>query len=121
MNKQAIFGIFTQARKVVGFTNEEFKQLVLRYPEYIMQGKGQFLTKKYLMILKNTYMTKFYLKEMILRHPDILLGSVNSLQEKLKFLKYDMNQSLKQEEIFPICLKLNFNSVIRPRCQIAYK
>jgi hypothetical protein len=57
------------------------------------------------------------MRHLFLRHPEIFLSSVSSLQAKVK-LRYSLNLNFKKERAFPLFLSMNFNQTIRPRLEL---
>jgi hypothetical protein len=59
-----------------------------------------------------------YLRQLVKRHPDLFLHSLQSMQAKVKFLKENLNRKPEKEDAFPLLLHFNYSQVIKPRCQV---
>lgn len=76
-------------------------------------GRYALLAKKFVLLKKNCTHTDMYMKHLMIRHPDIFMGSVTSFQNKMK-LKYEFKLRFKDEQAFPLFFKMNYYEDIRP-------
>lgn len=102
-------------RDTIGVKGKDFKNIIVAYPEMILQHRRHILLEKFMVITKNTSTSRYYLKDMFIRHPELFLKSYASFKAKLKFLLVEMGRNLKAEPCFPLILKFNLNAHIKPR------
>jgi hypothetical protein len=57
------------------------------------------------------------LRQIILRHPEIILKSWASYEAKINYYSRTLNRPIRNEELFPLFLAFNYNAVIRPRIE----
>lgn len=97
------------------------KEIVLLYPEMLLQQRKHMLKEKIMMIRRNSNISNHYFRDLFYRHPELFLKSYSSFRSKIRFLIVDMGRNLKREEAFPLLLKYNFHQHIRPRCELAFE
>ena len=111
--KSALPGIYLQFQQLCGFNDEDVTWLLKHQPEFLLMGRYALLAKKFILLKRNSEHTDMYMKHLMIRHPDIFMGSVNSFQNKIK-LKYELKLRFKDEQAFPLFFKMNYYEEIRP-------
>jgi hypothetical protein len=106
---------------LIRLTGNEFKNLIVQYPEYILQNRRHILIEKCSIVVKNSNSTQYYLKNLFLRHPTLFLKSLSSFKAKTRFLIVEMGRNLKYETTFPLLLKFNYGQHIKPRCELVFE
>ncbi len=114
IQKTGLSGIFSTMKNVVGIDENDFADIVRHIPEMALLGRHAMFIKKLLLIKRHSTLSDFYLKHLVMRHPDIFLGSIASIQAKMR-LRFELNIKFKNERAFPLFLKLNYWETIRPR------
>jgi hypothetical protein len=114
IQKSALSGLFSTMKSVVGISYEDFADIVRHIPEIVLLGRHAMFIKKLLLIKRHSAFSSFYVKQLVTRHPDLFLGSIASMQAKMK-LRFELNLKFKNERAFPLFMKLNYWETIRPR------
>lgn len=99
----------------------DFKTIIMKYPDFMYQHRKHILVKKIAMIMKNSNKSVYYMRDLFMRHPELFTRSFASFIAKERFLKVYMGKNLKEEMSFPLLMKMNLNSHIKPRCELVYK
>lgn len=58
------------------------------------------------------------MRNLIKRHPDLLLKSYASMEAKINYIKRNLNKQCHKERIFPLLLHFNYSTHIWPRCEL---
>lgn len=82
-----------------------------------MQYKRELIIKKcdFIQQCSPDKVDERYLRQLIKRHPDLFLHSLQSMQAKVKFLRESLNRKPEKENAFPLLLHFNYSQVIKPR------
>ena len=120
VQRNTIRTVFNYACGIFQVTQDEFKQVVLAYPEYLLQNRRHILLDKSSIVLKNSNCSQYYIRRLFLRHPTLFLKSLASFKVKTRFLIVEMGRNLKYEKMFPLLLKFNYGDHIKPRCELVY-
>lgn len=107
IQRTGLSGIFSTMKNVVGIDEQDFADIVRHIPEMALLGRHAMFIKKLLLIKRHSNHDDFYLKHLVMRHPDIFLGSIASIQAKMR-LRFELNIKFKNERAFPLFLKLNY-------------
>uniref|UniRef100_A0A7S3CN79 Uncharacterized protein n=1 Tax=Strombidium rassoulzadegani TaxID=1082188 RepID=A0A7S3CN79_9SPIT len=110
-------GVFDTLRQY-GVTAKEAVGIFDMLPQFTIQNRSGALLKKIRLIQSESGRDDYYMKQLIKRHPDIIMKSVASLEAKINYIQRELNRPLKQEQAFPLILIYNYNEVMRPRCDI---
>jgi hypothetical protein len=95
------------------------RTILKTYPEFILQNRRDLLAKKVNLILKNSpNRTECYIRNLIKRHPDLLMKSYASMEAKINYVKRNLNRQLHKERCFPLMLHLSYTEHIWPRCEL---
>ena len=100
--------MFYIVKKALNVKATDFKDIVVQYPEFLLQQRKHILKEKIVLIRKHTKVSDHYFKDLFLRHPELFLKSYASLRAKVRFLKNDC----------VLLCKFNYGQHIRPRCDI---
>ena len=79
IQKTGLSGIFSTMNAVLGIDEQDFADIVRHIPEMAMLGRHAMFIKKLLLIKKHSTFSNFYLKHLLMRHPDLFLGSIASI------------------------------------------
>lgn len=94
-------------------------EILETYPEFVMQNRRNLLVKKFNIIDENSpARTNVYKRNLIRRHPDLLMTSLASMEAKVNYIKRNLNRQLHKERIFPLMLHFNYSTHIWPRCEL---
>lgn len=86
-------GFFDYMKRQHNIKAEKVIVLLKQYPEFIMQNRKDLLAKKIDLINKNSpHRTDCYIKNIIKRHPDMLLKSYASMEAKINYIKRNLNR-----------------------------
>lgn len=89
------------------------------YPEFVLQNRRDLLSKKMNLVVKNSpARTDCYLRNLIKRHPDVIMKSYASMEAKINYVKRNLNRQLHRERCFPLMLHLSYTGHIWPRCEL---
>jgi len=50
-----------------------------------------------------------YTRQLLKRHPDLFLNSLQSMEAKVKFLRENLNRKPEKESSFPLLLHFNYS------------
>eukprot|EP00344_Euplotes_crassus_P000969 CAMPEP_0197005804 /NCGR_PEP_ID=MMETSP1380-20130617/31376_1 /TAXON_ID=5936 /ORGANISM="Euplotes crassus, Strain CT5" /LENGTH=359 /DNA_ID=CAMNT_0042425077 /DNA_START=38 /DNA_END=1114 /DNA_ORIENTATION=+ len=120
LKKGNIRALFETPKVLLGVKASDMKEIILRYPEFILQGRKNIIVEKIKIVMKNSNSPKLYLRDLFLRHPKLFLKSYASFKAKESFFIIELGRGLKTERSWPLMLKMNYNAHIRPRCALAY-
>lgn len=76
--KSALPGIYLQFKQLCSFNDDDVSWLIKHQPEFLLMGRYALLAKKFVLLKKNCTHTEMYMKHLMIRHPDIFMGSVVS-------------------------------------------
>lgn len=116
-SRGTIEGIFIELMNVHKLTNQEVREILWHYPEFIFQKKEDLLPKKVELIKQYSKKDDSYITNLIKRHPAIFLKSLASYEAKINYYARTLNKPLRNEDLFPMFLHFNYNGVIRPRIE----
>lgn len=89
------------------------------YPEFVMQNRKDLLVRKEKLMKKHSpHRTDTYWRNLVKRHPDLIMRSFASFEAKVNYITRNLNKQLHRERCFPMMLHLSYTGHIWPRCEL---
>lgn len=111
------FRIIFSALKKYDIKSKEVFQMIKEYPEMLIANRESLLEKK-LKLLEELIPQKSTIRTLIRMYPFIILKSYNSFVKKILYFNKDLEKNILELDIFPIIFVFNFNTEIKPRCEL---
>ena len=103
-----------------GVSRQTVLRVVLENVEYLTQCPNEMIFKK-IDIMNDFKIPQRIARTIFEEHPQVLLGSIHSLDAKLILVNERLKIPLEASELFPSLLPLNYNAVLRPRAETVLK
>ena len=105
--------------KSKGIKAKDVVKIIDAYPDFAMQYRRELIIKKSKLIEEASpdKVDLRYMRQLLKRHPDMFLKSLQSMEAKIRFVKETLNRKPEKEPAFPLMLHFNYSQVIKPRCQ----
>lgn len=97
--------------------SQEVFSMIKQYPELLIANRESLLEKK-LKLLDELIPQKSTMRTLIRMYPFILLKSYNSFVKKVLYFNKELEKNILDLDIFPIIFVFNFNTEIKPRCEL---
>ncbi len=115
--KSTHFKIIFSSLKKYDIKSQEVFSIIKQYPEMLIANRESLLEKK-LKLLDELIPQKSTMRTLIRMYPFILLKSYNSFVKKVLYFNKELEKNILDLDIFPIIFVFNFNTEIKPRCEL---
>lgn len=104
--------------KSKGIKAKDVVKIIDAYPDFALQYRRELIIKKSKLLESHSpqKVDLRYMRQLLKRHPDLFLKSLQSMEAKIRFLKETLNRKPEKEHAFPLMLHYNYSQVIKPRC-----
>lgn len=115
--KSSHFKIIFSSLKKYDIKSQEVFSMIKQYPEMLIANRESLLEKK-LKLLDELIPQKSTMRTLLRMYPFILLKSYNSFVKKVLYFNKELEKNIIDLDIFPIIFVFNFNTEIKPRCEL---